>query len=259
MANIDDAFRIEKLSLNDNIIIVEGAIDPSTVGYEAPIGSLYFVSSSSEGDVFHKIGVLDTNWTKFQNNLELYTENFSTPTPPFASGVNSVAIGSGAQTLANNSLAIGDQSLARIPNSIVSSGGRFGSAGDAQSGKYFLRTTTINGNPTEAFIDGTNGSIRLALTDDSTWSFSIMVTAHQTNGAGRAGYKFEGVIYREAGANTVSFQGFPIKTILAESDPIWDANIQTDIINGSLNLTVVGETGKTIRWLGVIDTVELTN
>lgn len=259
MANIDDAFRIEKLSLNDNIIIVEGIINPSTIGYEAPIGSLYFVSNSSEGDIFHKIGVLDTNWTKFQHNLELYTENFLTPTPPFASGVNSVAIGSGAQALSDNSLAIGDQSLTRIPNSIVYSGGRFGSTGDAQSGKYFLRTNTINGTSTEAFIDGTNGSIRLTLTDDSTWSFSIMITAHQTNGSGHAGYKFEGVIYRESGANTIAFQGSPIKTVLAESDPVWDANIQADTTNGSLRLNVIGETGKIIRWLGVIDTVELTN
>lgn len=259
MANIDDAFRIEKLSLNDNIIIVEGTIDPSTVGYEAPIGSLYFVSNSSEGDLFHKKDVLDTDWFKFGDNLHLYKENFLNETPPSATGINSVTIGSGAQTLADNSLAIGDQSLARIPNSIVSSGGRFGSAGDAQSGKYFLRTNTINGTTTEAFIDGTNGSVRLTLTDDSTWSFSIMITAHQTNGSGHAGYKFEGVIYREAGANTISFQGSPIKTILAESDPVWDANIQADTTNGSLRLNVIGETGKIIRWLGVIDTVELTN
>ena len=359
MANIDDAFRVESLSLGDNILITEGTINPSVVGYEANIGSLYF--DSADNLLFRKVGNNDTDWKDLTNHgnlselldddhpqyalagtgsvrtfefgdlsnindlthtiaddgimyglvwnntsvkydiqginltnlgdvsviegpsingygltwdnslskwvatalqpiLHLYNENFSSETPPAATGINSIALGSGAQTTADNSLAIGDQSLARIPNSIAMSGGRFGSSGDAQSGKYFLRTTTINGSATEAFIDGTNGSIRLTLPDNSTWSFSAMVTAHQTSGTGgRAGYKIEGVIYRDSGANTISFQGNPIKSVLAESDPAWDINILADTTNGSLSLNVTGETGKTIRWLGVIDTVELTN
>src|SRR5574343_557540 len=63
MANIDDAFRIDKLSLNDNILITEGAIDPSVVGYEANPGSLFF--NSITGAVYHKYGPSDTDWNRF--------------------------------------------------------------------------------------------------------------------------------------------------------------------------------------------------
>jgi hypothetical protein len=193
--------------------------------------------------------------------LALYDENSITPTAPAALGVNSIALGSGAQTntSADKSLAIGDQSLARTNSSMVFAGGRFGSTGDAQVGKYLLRTITINNTATEAFIDGANGSIRLILPDDATWSFSAMITAHQTNGVGRAGYKLEGVIYRVAGANTTAIQGRVLKTVLAESSPAWDINIVADTVNGALKVIALGENSKTIRWVCSIDTVEITN
>lgn len=66
MSNIKDAFQIESLSLNDNVLITEGQLDPSTgTGYEAPIGSLYI--NSAVGDMYHKVGPLDTDWLKYGN------------------------------------------------------------------------------------------------------------------------------------------------------------------------------------------------
>jgi phage-related tail fiber protein len=64
MANIDDAFRIESLSLNDNILITEGSLDPSTSGgYEAPIGSIYI--NNVVGNMYHKIGPSVTDWIRY--------------------------------------------------------------------------------------------------------------------------------------------------------------------------------------------------
>lgn len=66
MSNIKDAFQIESLSLNDNVLITEGQLDPSTgLGYEAPIGSLYI--NRDVGDLYHKVGPLDTDWLKYGN------------------------------------------------------------------------------------------------------------------------------------------------------------------------------------------------
>lgn len=64
MANIDDAFRVEKLSLNDNILMVEGLIDPSIIGYSAPTGSLY-LSTLDTGGLYRKHGAADTDWVRF--------------------------------------------------------------------------------------------------------------------------------------------------------------------------------------------------
>lgn len=194
-------------------------------------------------------------------NLVLVSEYAVSPAPSSAMGTNSIVLGESAQTslTASNSIAIGTQSLARLPGSIAFANGRFGSSGDAQTGKYLLRTHTVSSTPTEAFIDGTNGSQRLVLPDDSTWTFRASIVAHRTDNIGHAGYTIDGVIFRQAGASTTSFQGAPIKTIIAESHPAWDINISTDTTHGSLAVIVTGEAGQTIRWLISIETVEITN
>lgn len=192
----------------------------------------------------------------------LYRENPVAPVTPVAAGSNSIALGSAATTTVNatNSLAIGEQSLARIPGGVVQASGRFALLGDAQSGRYLVRTNTINNVPTELFINGTAGNQRLILQDNSTWTFKITVTAHRTDvGDGHAGYTATGVIFRNSGSSTTSIQGSVQKTVLAESNPSWDINISADTASGALRITALGEAGKTIRWVALVETVEITN
>jgi len=192
----------------------------------------------------------------------LIDELTSTPSLPSTLGQNSVSIGENAQTsvTAPNSLAIGKQSLTRHSGAIVCANGQFSSAGDAQTGKYLLRTITTNNTETELFLDGAGGTGRLSLPNNSTWIFTASVIGHRTDATnGRAGYKLDGVIYRTTAANTTTIIGSVTKTAIAESDVAWDTNITADTTNGSLKITATGETGKTIRWVAVIDTVEITN
>ena len=201
-------------------------------------------------------------WQVISQRLSLYDENASGFVAPVAAGTNSIALGSGAETSASapGSLGIGLQSLARTQGGVVQASGRFASTGDAQAGRYMVRTVTINATPTELFVDGTAGSVRVVLADDSTWSFRIQITAHRTDVSdGHAGYVAQGVIYRGAGAATTSLQGNINKTVLAESNPQWDINITADAVNGSLKVTGTGQAGKTIRWVALIETVEVTN
>jgi hypothetical protein len=68
MANIDDGFWVDILSLSDLTIIVAGDIDPSAgAGETAPTGSLYTrqYSSATAGDLFIKTGVADTDWDRY--------------------------------------------------------------------------------------------------------------------------------------------------------------------------------------------------
>lgn len=195
-------------------------------------------------------------------NLVLVAENPVTPGLPAAIGANSIVLGELAETSASapNSLAIGKHSLARHPGAVVTANGRFGSSGDAQAGKYLLRTHTVNATPTPLLLDGTGGSAYLTIPDDSTWTFRVTVTAHCTSiPVGRGGYTIEGVVYRESGASTIAFQGFPIKSVIATSNPDWDINITIDTTLGALSLEATGDVGQTIRWLAVVDTVEITN
>lgn len=63
MANIDKAFTVDKLSLDDIVLITTGADDPSTgAGYEAPVGSMYL--RSVNGEIYIKSDTNDTDWVK---------------------------------------------------------------------------------------------------------------------------------------------------------------------------------------------------
>lgn len=60
MANIDDAYTIDKLSFDDNLLVTSGANDPSIgIGYEAPVGSLYI---RTNGSLYQKNNSADVDW-----------------------------------------------------------------------------------------------------------------------------------------------------------------------------------------------------
>lgn len=267
---MSDYFRIVRgLELDETIRLLQGAGAPGHTADtdDAAIGSVY--SDNTTGALYTKTsaGIGPSRWAVTGGgggggSYALYAEYPVAPTPPAALGQNSVTIGSGSQTDANatNALAIGEQSLARLFGSMMYASGRFQSTGDAQAGQYILRTHTVNAAPTEAFLDGTGGSNRLVMPDDSTWKYTITVVGHRTDVAdGHAGYKFEGVAYRMNGTGTIQMLGSPTKSVLAESHSAWDANVTTDAVNGSLKITMTGQAGKTIRWVAFVETVEVTN
>lgn len=224
------------------------------------LGAIYVDQNVTNGNSIYRYN--GTTWDVIATKPNLYSEKVNGFVAPVAQALDSVAIGSGAETAvtAPGSLAIGLQSLARNPGGVVQASGRFASNGDAQAGRYLLRGTTISAVPQELLIDGTGGSVRLTLPDDSTWTFKVTVTGHRTDlGNGHAGYTAAGVIYRGSGASNTFIQGSVQKSVLGESNPVWDINISADIINGSLKVTVTGEASKTIRWVALVETVEITN
>jgi len=63
MANIDDAFTIDTLSLEDNVLITSGVIDPTIGGgFEAPIGSIFL---RTNGLMYQKTNTADVAWSQF--------------------------------------------------------------------------------------------------------------------------------------------------------------------------------------------------
>lgn len=266
---MSDYFRVMRgVEIDEKIRILQGENAPGVTADtdSAPVGSTY--SDTVGGDVYvkHTTGTGTSTWRKLDTSIgaspQLYSEYLNSPTLPAAQGPNSIAIGQGATTdvTATSSIALGEQSLARHIGSQVFASGRFQSTGDAQNGKYILRTHTINATLTEAFLDGTGGSARLVLPDDSTWTYKATIVGHRTDGDdGHAGYTIEGVVYRMSGANTVALLGKPNKQVLAESNTPWDINTVADTTNGSLSFFVKGQSGKTIRWLVLVETVEITN
>lgn len=138
--------------------------------------------------------------------------------------------------------------------------GRFAALGDAQTGRYVLRTSTTTATTTEMTSDGSAGSStnRVVLPNDSTYVFDILVVARRTDVDNEsAGYRFTGVIDRNATAGSTAIVGTVTKTVLAEDSAAWDVTVDADTTNGSLRVQVNGEAAKTIRWVAIVNTVEV--
>ena len=193
--------------------------------------------------------------------LNLYRENFVGSVPyPSATGDNAIALGHTSQATAPNSVAIGEHSITRHKGAIVHAAGRFQMSGDCQVGNYIVRTVTTNNFFKQMYLDGPMGTSALVLPDDCTWTFTATITAHRTDGYdGHAGFCVKGVVYRGAGANTIQIQGAPIVEIISRSNISWTINTAVDASTGALVFSVKGETNKIIRWMGSIQTVEITN
>ena len=191
-------------------------------------------------------------------SLAIIKENPVTPTTPLVGGTNAVAIGSGSSATAATAYANGDGTDSRLAGGKVFGNGRFATAGDAQAGLYLVRNSTTTAAATDLFMDGS--TTRIALPNNSVFLFELFITARRTDATGgQAGYKFEGVMKRDGTAATTAIVGTISKTIIAETNAAWDATITADTTNGAFKITCTGEAAKTIRWAGVMNTVEVTN
>lgn len=179
-----------------------------------------------------------------------------------ASGAYSVVLG-GRSNISSGDLSIASGWYATTRNLIgmrAHASGRFAAQGDAQKGQYIARRSTTDATLTELTLDGSTGSTtnRVILPNDSTYIFSIFVVARRTDVDNEsAGYQFTGVIDRNTNAASTAIVGTVTKTVIAEDTAAWDVTVDADTTNGSLRIQVTGEAAKTIRWVAVIDTVEV--
>ena len=165
------------------------------------------------------------------------------------------------QTLAHdtNFLALGTALVTSTFGGYAQASGNFAAAGDAQTRVVVLRTATTTAAVTEAFLDGTGGTARMVLPDDTTWAFRILVSARRTDANNESAvFQFVGGIDRNVGVATTAIVGAVSKTIVAEDTVAWDCTVNADTTNGSLRIQVTGEAAKTIRWVARVELVEVT-
>lgn len=174
--------------------------------------------------------------------LKFYVENGVPITPPQAV-LGSVAIGDGASSV--------------LPGALTQASGKFSQSGDAQLGSYIARNITTTSAWKSLFLDGATQQLLVA--PNSAMSFVINIMARRTDTSGSEGgvYEIRGGVDRATTTISTRILGTTSKTVVSEDNPLWDVRAIADGTNGALNIQVKGETGKTVRWVAHIQTVEV--
>lgn len=181
-----------------------------------------------------------------------------------ASGLNSAVLG-GRENLASGdySTVLGYHSRSYNYGSLAHASGGFASVvGSCQKEQYVQRTITTTNTQTELTQDGqaagVNPAASMRIENDSTYAFSILVTARRADADNEsAAWKFEGCIDNNAG--TTAFVGIPITTILGDdSGGVWQVVVAADNVNDRLTVLVTGENTKTIRWAASATLIKVT-
>lgn len=179
-----------------------------------------------------------------------------------AANGNYGTIGGGASNSASGAYSTipgGSLSAASHYGEMAYASGRFDVTGDAQSSMYILRGSTMDTTPTELFLDGDTGNYRLTISPGRTLVFDVLVVSRYAFTGQSAGYRFVGMIKNVGG--TTSIVGAVAKTVIAEDDATYYANVTADNVNDSLKVTVTagGEPGDIVYWVATVRTVEVAN
>ena len=122
------------------------------------------------------------------------------------------------------------------------------------------RRATADATQTELTIDGgtPDAASRLILPAETTWQFTIQLSAYNDTDNLAAGYYFKGLIRRDA-ANGTSLIGSLSKDIWEEGAmSACDATVEADDTNESLVIKVTGIAAKNIRWYATIRTNQVS-
>lgn len=167
-------------------------------------------------------------------------------------GDYSVAIGRDVTASAANSSAFGYKAIASLQGQSAIANGAFAADGDAQVSVFVMRIITTDATETELTLDGAvaGAGNRITLADNTTYLCKFSIVARRTETASeQAGYELNAVVNRNTGAASTSILGIRAKTTWAETTAAWDAEVTADTTNGSVKVTVTGESSKTIRWV----------
>jgi hypothetical protein len=123
---------------------------------------------------------------------------------------------------------------------------------------YILKRVTsglATGSDAELTSDGAapSGDNSILLSNHSTSVFDITIVARNIDTDGEnASFKINVVLERNSNASSTAVIGGDYKLIINRDIISWDANVDANPTLGSLKVSVIGEAGKTIKWVAFI-------
>lgn len=189
----------------------------------------------------------------------------------FMHGYNNTASGLASIALSSDNIASGDYSIATGKGSNTrgsllkrAHGGQaqFAGSGTAQFADQPLLGQTTDNVPRILTADGSypttvNVSV---LPDHHVYTVVAYVTARDIGSEDVASWRVEGVVRRQSGSASAMIIGTPTVTPLGSSSGAtnWSATLVASTVRGSVEIEVVGELTKTIRWMCRFETIELS-
>lgn len=194
-----------------------------------------------------------------------------------ASGINSTSIGSGSSAVGDNSLAtgyltlvdgnnsasFGTNSHSIRPNEIVLGTTEFASIGDAQNSKVVVSGTAT---PPQ------NVTLSVQLSINKSYNITCKLIGRTTNisspneqslvvnfeGLIQLGPNFSTVtlVYNQTGYWGVGDTWNGVTSVYGEGNPT-PIYLNPNILQGTLDLVIAGETGKRIRWVATFELTEV--
>ncbi len=244
-----------EINNNSDLAVIIGS-DSCTIGNGTPSAfstanfGIYSSMNSAVDDLSSLSVILGGTAATFVNSYECAIVSGISNTITNSSESAIIAGDSCSITGAANSLAYGIYGNATHSLQVAHGSGVNG----MQSSQYIQVATTTNATPTEMFIISSG---RMVIPTDSTWGFSILVTARRTDADNEsATFEFKGCI--DNTATVVALVGSVTKNIVARDTAAWDADATADNTHDALIITVTGQAAKTIKWCAHIRTVEIT-
>ena len=134
---------------------------------------------------------------------------------------------------------------------VAHAAGQFAQKGDAQHSVLVARRNTTDATVSTLFLNGV--SERLTLPAETTWTFSINLSAYNDTDNTAAWWIIRGGIRRNAANGTAL-----IGSLIEERDSEGTMSgtsvaVTADDTNEALNINVTGLASKNIRWVAVVD------
>lgn len=177
------------------------------------------------------------------------------------SGGYAAAFGNSNSVTAGYAVATGYRAKADVHGKVAHSAGYFSSVGDAQSGKFVLRSDTTNATPEALTGDNFSGTTQVILPNNSAYSFSGTIIARQqaAGGSNYASWEIKGALLRDGtAASTVLGNGIVNKLYATAGASAWAVALSADTTNGGLKVEVTGAAATNIRWVATVNTSEVT-
>lgn len=167
---------------------------------------------------------------------------------------DSVAIGYGNTAANYQAFAIGLESYARYRSQFAISAGKFAAVGDSQTSVSVLHIITTNNTPTVLLSGGNN----VVIPSGTVYAFEARVVGKRTDSGTDVFHNtIQGTIANNGG--TTAIQGTNVTTAITNTAGTWAATVVANDTADSIEVTVTGETGATIRWVTRLTLVEVAS